>query len=370
MGNLWLILLIAGLSLFIIYIFLTIHKLLRKTKVITFSSVSLLIISLILVCVSLLITIINYNNLNNEKKIVTSNNEKQVFHEERINNESIDSSQPISNIYEPIEIAEILVEQEMVKRQVDPNDWEITEIEISSDSIIDNIADYDKPVGRMRVVWVTGYVSGTGDVGNIDLELYKLDGDNVWYIDRHWGVLRDIEVPEMPSVDESNYQLSTSDEIFTEDNSLDKSKVNSQKIEDDVETSKYFAELEERYLNSLYEQFEQIGLIKYLEDGQIYIKDTDVFQVPAAISDRREYTYYLSGSLTYDFNTLTENEQFELLDKVNLSEYQFYDGHQFDVASLNLTNDSDTYTLTSSTLNKNGESFWHQLENPFEYLEE
>ncbi|MEC5423857.1 hypothetical protein QGM71_10180 [Virgibacillus sp. C22-A2] len=354
MENLWLILLVAGLAVFIISFLLAIYKALRKTKVITPSTVSLLIISLILVCGSLLITIIN-NNLDHEK-FVTSNDEEQVLHEEVMKNESIDSSQPISDRYEPIEIAEILVEQEMAKRQIDPDDWEITEIEISSDNIIDNIADYDKPVGKMRVVWVTGYVSGIGDVGNIDLELYKLDGDTVWYIDKHWGVLRDIEVPEMPSVDESNYQLSTSDQISIGDNDLDESEVNSQEIDDD-ETSEYFAGLEERYLSSLYEHFEQIGLINYLEGGKFYIKDTEVFQTPAAISDRREYTYYLDGTLTTDFGALTENEQYELLTKINFGEFEFYEGHMFDVDSIELISGTDVLTRTTNSLDKNGERF-------------
>lgn len=103
--------------------------------------------------------------------------------------ETIDSSEPISDQYDPIEIARILVAQEMEKQQVAPTDWEITEIDIYSYEQIDNIADYDKPVGEMRVVWVTGDVHGAETVSNIDLKLYKLDGDDVWYISEHWGVL-------------------------------------------------------------------------------------------------------------------------------------------------------------------------------------
>lgn len=100
----------------------------------------------------------------------------------------------------------------------------------------------------------------------------------------------------MSSVGESNYELSTSDKIFTEENSLDGLKVNNQEIKGDNETSEYFAGLEERYLKSMYEQFEQIGLLKYLKDEKIYIKDTEVFQNPLAISDLREYKYYLEES--------------------------------------------------------------------------
>ncbi|MUK87773.1 hypothetical protein GMD78_05070 [Ornithinibacillus sp. L9] len=90
----------------------------------------------------------------------------------------------------------------------------------------------------------------------------------------------------------------------------------------------------------------------------------NVFESPA-YPFSRQYTFYLEGMLTNDFNTLKENQQFELLERTNFGQYQFYDGHQFDVVSLNLTSDSDTYTITSSSLDKNGESFWHQLKNPF-----
>ncbi|MBS4207116.1 membrane lipoprotein lipid attachment site-containing protein [Bacillus sp. FJAT-50079] len=270
---------------------------------------------------------------------------------------TIDSSQPISDIYDPIEIAEILVRQEMEKRQIDPNNWKITEVGISFDRMIDNIADYDKPVGKMRVVWVTGNVSGINDVGNIDLELYKLDGDNVWYIDEHWGVLRDIEVAEMPIVDESNYQLSTSEELPFNDSNVDEQEFNNQETEDDKDTSEYFAELEQRYLDSMYEHFNDIGLIEYLNGGNFNVKDVEVFENPPAISDRREYTYYLEGTLTSDFNALTENEQFDILSRLNFGSYEFYEGHQFDVKSLELSNGSDIYIRTSSSLEKNGESF-------------
>jgi hypothetical protein len=287
----------------------------------------------------------------------------EVTSDEFTENETIDSSQPISDMYDPIEIAKILVEQEMTKRQIDPNNWEITEIEISSDHMIENIADYGKPVGKMRVVWVTGYVSGTEDVGNIDLELYKLEGDNVWYIDQHWGVLRAIEVPEMPTVDESSYQLSTSDKLPTDNNSLDESEMNNQEIEDDNETSEYFGGLEERFLNSMYEHFEDIGLIKYLEGGKFYIKDTEVIQTPSSISDTREYTYYLDGTLTTDFDALTENEQHELLTKINFGEVEFYEGHLFEVESIELVNGTDIFTRysgsrTTNKIEKNGEMFF------------
>lgn len=354
MEKLWLIFLIAGLSVLAIYFLLVIYKIIKDSKVFTLPATILLTIGLAFVCGSLLITIMS-NNTN--EKAVSAKIGEQMPQEENIEDEYIDSSQPISGAYEPKEIARVLVNQEMEKREMDAGDWEITELEIYSDKTIDNLADYSKPVGKMRVVWVTGYVSGINDVGNIDLELYKLEGDDVWYIDNHWGVLRAIDVPEMPKVDESSYQLSTSDQLPTGGNSGDEPEWNDQTIEDDQETSEYFAGLEERFFNYLYEHFEEIGLINYLEDEKFYIEDTKMFQTPPAISDRREYTYYLSGNLTNDFTALQEEKQYELLSNIYFGESQFYEGHMFDVISIDLTIGPDLFTRNVNTVEKNGERF-------------
>ncbi|MGP4066384.1 hypothetical protein ACTWPF_15880 [Oceanobacillus sp. M65] len=130
-----------------------------------------------------------------------------------------------------------------------------------------------------------------------------------------------------------------------------------QEIIDDKETSDYFKELEQRYLDFMYDHFTENGLIKYLDGGNFNIQDVEVFEDTPAILDRREYTYYLEGKLTSDFNSLTENEQFDILSRLNFGNYEFYEGHQFDVESLELSNGSDTFIKTSSSLEKNGETF-------------
>lgn len=67
-----------------------------------------------------------------------------------------------------------------------------------------------------------------------------------------------------------------------------------------------------------------------------------------------------------DFNTLTESEQFDLLSSINIVEYfEYYEGHQFSVNSIELSNESDVFFVSSGSLEKNGESFWHQIENPY-----
>jgi len=120
---------------------------------------------------------------------------------------------------EPLKIARELVEQEMSK-QVGLASWEITKHVITSDQYVHNIADYDKPVGDMRKVWIEGYVRGTaaddgttGEVG-YNLELYQMKGDSKWYIGTHWGVLAHLEVTDVPVVDEDERYLSHSDEII------------------------------------------------------------------------------------------------------------------------------------------------------------
>lgn len=274
--------------------------------------------------------------------------------------ETIDSSQPITDEYDPIEIAEILVTQELDKQGYDPKDWEISEIEIYFNKTVDNVADYDKPVGPMRIVWVTGLVSGINDTNNIDLELYKLEDDNVWYIDQHLGVLRNIAVPEMPKVDESNYELSTSDTIPTE--SQEEVKETNDDVNVDSEVSEYYAKFEEQFLNSLFDHFEDIGLLQYFEGGKFYIKDTEIFQTLPTIEGRREYVYFLDATLTNDFELLTEQEQYELLSSIDIANSEFYEGNMFDVESIELIGDSDVFTRysgsrTANLIEKNGEAF-------------
>ncbi|HLS67649.1 MAG TPA: hypothetical protein VK029_11715 [Pseudogracilibacillus sp.] len=123
----------------------------------------------------------------------------------------IDPSEPISIEYDPIDIAKALVKQEMQKYETDSDNWEIATIEITRDEIIDNVSDYDKPAGDIHIVWINGEIESDDgelifEVGgkNFDLELYKRRNDKYWYIDEHWGILRDITTTDMPDVTEQN----------------------------------------------------------------------------------------------------------------------------------------------------------------------
>ncbi|MFZ3578293.1 hypothetical protein [Virgibacillus sp. DJP39] len=124
----------------------------------------------------------------------------------------------VSTETEPLKIARELVEKEMSK-QVGLKSWEITKNNVTSDQYINNISDYDKPVGDKRIVWIEGYVKATaaddGSTGSVgyNLELYQMKGDNKWYIGKHWGVLDDIEVIEKPVVNEAGLELSDSEEL-------------------------------------------------------------------------------------------------------------------------------------------------------------
>ncbi|MFD1019578.1 hypothetical protein [Thalassobacillus hwangdonensis] len=119
---------------------------------------------------------------------------------------------------EPQKITRKLVEQEMAKQEGLAS-WKIVQNAITSDKVVNNIADYDKPVGDKRVVWVDGTVEATtsekGNTANVGftLELYQMVGDTEWYIDEHWGVLRALVVTEKPEVDESQFDLSDSAEL-------------------------------------------------------------------------------------------------------------------------------------------------------------
>lgn len=269
---------------------------------------------------------------------------------ESFKNVIIDSSQPIDGTYEPLEITEILVRQE-----TEHEDWELTDLEVYKDKTIDNISDYDKPVGKMRVVWVTGHVKNNDSSLNVDLELYKLEGDDVWYIGTHWGILASIAVPEQPIVDESNYELSEDEDIFQDDINFNEHESTIVESEENyIETDEYFIELENRFLSVLNEHFESAGLIQYLEDGKLVVKDTGMKQM----QDRREYIFDLEGTLTNEFNDLSLADQYSLLAMSDYGVAEFYEGNMFLLGDLGLTIDSDLYTVeTYNYILKNNEMF-------------
>ncbi|WP_112182027.1 MULTISPECIES: hypothetical protein [Paraliobacillus] len=153
------------------------------------------------------------------------------------------NSEPIGNETDPLKIAMNLVEQEMSK-QVGLKEWEITENYITSDEIVDNIADYDKPVGEMRKLWVSGNVKATatdeeggatGDFG-YELQLYQMKDDPTWYIGEHYGVLIGLIVTEKPEVDETGMELSDSEELPTSNVPMDSDET----VEYDQETEDYY----------------------------------------------------------------------------------------------------------------------------------
>ncbi|WP_404335614.1 hypothetical protein [Planococcus rifietoensis] len=104
----------------------------------------------------------------------------------------------VNNETEPQKIARELVEEEMTA-QIGLKEWEIEENIITSDKIVNNPADYDKPAGNKRIVWVDGNVKATAD--------------DSWYIGRHWGILVNLEVTEKPIVEEDEKYFSDSEEI-------------------------------------------------------------------------------------------------------------------------------------------------------------
>lgn len=162
---------------------------------------------------------------------------------------------------------------------------------------------------------------------------------------------------------------STTSTGYSDNVSLDGSAVIDRVAKEYDESKVDEEELDRWYMELMNLHFEDVGLLKYIEGGAVTA--ADIKKVPSSInSDTFVYTYFLEGVLTEDFNGLTENEQFKLLDSVEVGSYEFYWGHQFDVGNLTLTNDSDTYTITYESLTKNGENYWSQLKDPWEDVRE
>lgn len=119
---------------------------------------------------------------------------------------------------DPLQAAADLVEME-VARQGGMKEWEITKNEVVSDNTFHNAGDRDKPIGDMRVVWVEGNLAFTTENNNeasegFSLEFYQMRGDDYWYIGKHWGFLRHLEVSEKPNVVENPDYFSDSDELL------------------------------------------------------------------------------------------------------------------------------------------------------------
>ncbi|MCH1627730.1 hypothetical protein [Fredinandcohnia quinoae] len=199
--DLSIILLGIGIVALLLTLLMTIIKFFKGNYKISPVILSLLLVGLISISAGFVLMIPN------EKEQVQKKEDVQTQAEQMTNEEDANEKDETEiNEIEPLKIARTFVEQEMAK-QVGLRKWEITEHMVYSDKNVYNIADYDKPEGDMRKVWITGSVRGTSDdgiTGNVgyDLELYQMKGDTKWYIGEHWGVLANLEITDEPVVKE------------------------------------------------------------------------------------------------------------------------------------------------------------------------
>jgi len=128
-------------------------------------------------------------------------------------------------------------------------------------------------------------------------------------------------------------------------------------------------ELNRWYMELKNLHFSEIGLLNYIDGGEVSAAEVETVVSPLDL-DRPQINYHLEGTLTNDFRLLTENEQFKLLERIVIGRPEYYQGYGFHLVSLKLISNSDTYTMTWNTLEKNGESFWLQLEDPWEDVRE
>lgn len=128
--------------------------------------------------------------------------------------------------------------------------------------------------------------------------------------------------------------------------------------------------LKNEYLGMVRQHFKKIGLLNYLEGEKVKVADWSAVDTSTDQSQSQfEYTLFLEGKLSNDFETLTENEKFKLLDSVDFGSWEYLNGNGFNVKTLSLKSGTNVYSITDHTLEKNGEKYWSQLENPFEGLE-
>ncbi|WNF37199.1 hypothetical protein RJD24_01705 [Bacillaceae bacterium IKA-2] len=216
MDNLNLIFLSIGFVSLLIALLILIFNFVRKNY-----KTSVGTILLALTGFSFLLVGIGVPNLKEEIISVESKGEEVLTLTEEATSEGEDYSE-ISNETEMQKIARELVGKEMSK-QVGLKEWSIIENKVTSDNYVFNIADYEKPVGDMRKVWIEGYVKATsaddGSTGNVgyNLELYQMKDDSKWYIGKHWGVLSHLEVTEEPVVFEDKRFLSDSAELIIDE---------------------------------------------------------------------------------------------------------------------------------------------------------
>ncbi|WP_226671160.1 hypothetical protein [Metabacillus litoralis] len=218
MDNLTIIFIGVGFVLLLLSLILLLSRIVKKNLKISKGIVTLLLTGFIFIIVGIGLMVPHLQN----------NIPSAVSKEEPVNttmeNSNEKEAEVVNDEIEPQKIARNLVKQEMAK-QVGLKSWEITENKVTSDQIVNNIADYDKPVGDKRIVWVSGNVKATSEddiTGNVgyELELYQMKDDDKWYIGKHMGVLIDLEVTEKPLVEEDEKYFSNSEELpFPEESS-------------------------------------------------------------------------------------------------------------------------------------------------------
>lgn len=155
-------------------------------------------------------------------------------------------------------------------------------------------------------------------------------------------------------------------ESFSDNESLDGSAIVDQVAKEYDESKVDAEELNRWYMELIHLHLDEIGLLKYIEGGKLNVANIETVESQLN-PDTFEFTYYLEGRLTNEFNTLTDNEQLDLLDGfVYTNRLEYYWGHKFDTMTFNLTSNSDTYTIQyNEPVLKNGESFALQLEDPW-----
>lgn len=263
---------------------------------------------------------------------------------EKVSDETIDSSEPISDDYSPEEIAHILVRQVLKQEALDSSQWDMLENEVYAKYKYTNVINDDKPYGDIQIVWVIGKVQTTVDgkeqEKSFELELYKQDTEESWYIGAHEGILQSIDIPEMPQTDQPEERY-----VYPYENSHEAV---------DNPDEQYFQDLEAKYLQYVYDHFVDVGLMEYMEDEQFTISKVEVDKQSSSSNATREYHYYIDASLDETFATLAEVEQYDILAEITVADYfQYYEGHRFSVPIIQLFTERDLYLIASRIVSKN-----------------
>lgn len=203
MNNLDLIFIGIGFVTLLTSLLLLVLRLVKGNHKVSAGIISLLVTGIIFLSVG-----IGFIVSTDKEKVVNEVSKEEVLTLAEVPNSkgegAIEGNLVVDNETELQKIARKLVEQEMSK-QVDLKEWEITENKVTSDNNVNNISDYDKPEGDMRIVWIAGYVKAISDdgiTGNVGytLELYQIKDDINWYIGNHWGILADLVVTDKPAI--------------------------------------------------------------------------------------------------------------------------------------------------------------------------